>query len=80
MIFYGDKMGVVQFATRLQVLSKDGLPSITITRVAKSEVYSVSIATGTLSVDIVETEAANYSLQPTNIWLKRTPALSFLKK
>jgi hypothetical protein len=72
MIFYGSKMDVVRFATALQLLSKDVWPSITITHLYKSEVYSVSIATDTLSVDTVEKEAQNYSLRPTATLPKNT--------
>jgi hypothetical protein len=67
MIFYGNKMDVVRFATALQLRSASAWQSTTITHLGSSEVYSVFIVTDTLSADIVEKEAQNFSLRPTNI-------------
>lgn len=80
MIYYGNKMDVVAFATALQLLSESAWQSTTITRVAKSGVYSVSIATGTLSEDTVKTTAQNYSLQLTNTSPRNTRGGLSLRK
>lgn len=80
MKFYGPKMDVVQFATALQLHSPDVWQSTTITRVGSSEVYSVSIATGILSEDIVKKEAQIYSLRLTNTSPASTPVSKFLRK
>lgn len=80
MKFYGLKMDVVQFATALQLHSASVWPSITTTRVGKSEVYCVSIVTDILSDDIVKKEAQIYSLQPTNIWSESIPVSKFRRK
>lgn len=80
MKFYGPKMDVVQFATALQLLSESAWQSTMITRVGQSEVYSVSIATGTLSDDIVKKEAQNYSLQLTDTSSGTTPVSRFRRK
>lgn len=75
MIYYGLKMDVVRFATALQLHFGKDLQLTTITKVGSSEVCSVSIVTDTLSAVIVGKEAATYSLQPTNIWLKNIQAI-----
>lgn len=80
MTYYGLKMDVVRFAAKLQVLSNENSLSITITRLGRSGVYSVTIATDTLSAGTVAREAVNYSLLPTNISRETTSALSFLPK
>lgn len=80
MQYYGLKMDAVQFATDLQKHSENAWQSTTITRVARSEVYCVSIAIDGLSVATVETLALTYSLRPTNTWLLNTPAIKSLKK
>lgn len=80
MIFYGSKMGVVGFATALQKLSENAWQSTTITRVGKSEVYSVSTAIDGLSDVIVEEQAMLFSLRPTNTSPVIIPAIRSLKK
>lgn len=65
MIFYGSKMDVVRFATEVQQSLEKDLPLTTITRVGKSEVYSVSIVTDGLSEDTVENLAQTCSLRAT---------------
>jgi len=66
MIFYGNKMAVVGFAFALQKHFGKDSQLTTITRLGKSEAYSVSIVTDTSSAAIVEREAQNFSLQLTN--------------
>lgn len=66
MIFYGNKMDVVRFATALQLLSPDAWLSTTITRVGRSGVYSVSTAIDGLSAGTAVKLARDYSLQDTN--------------
>jgi hypothetical protein len=68
MIYYGLKMDVARFATALQLHFGKDLQLTTITALGGSEVCSVSIVTDTLSESIVKREAANFSLQLTNIW------------
>lgn len=80
MIFFGLKMDVVRFASELQLLSESVWQSTTITRVGKSAVCSVSIATDTLSVSTVEDLATACSLQLTNIWFDDTPAKLSLRR
>lgn len=75
MIYYGLKANVVQFAIDLQVLSENDSQSTTITRVGKSAVYCVSIATATLSVETVETVAQACYLERTNIWSETIRAM-----
>lgn len=80
MIYYGNKMDVVRFATELQLLSNEAWQSTTITRVDTSGAYSVSIATDMLSADTVEKLAQTYSLRPTVICLPSTPVGKFRRK
>ena len=80
MIYYGDKMAVVEFATALQKHSADAWQSTTIMRVGKSEVYSVSIAIGILSVDIVAKEARNFSGRLTSTLPKNTHRVYLSRK
>lgn len=67
MIFYGNKMDCVQFATDLQIALPDAWLSTTITRVGTSGVYSVSTAIDGLSDDTVEKMARTCSLRDTPI-------------
>lgn len=80
MIFYGNKMDAVQFATALQLLSANAWLSTTITRVGTSEVYCVSTAIDGLSDDIVKKLARDYSLQPTNTSSGNTRVTQFQRK
>lgn len=64
MIYYGNKMDVVQFATALQLISPESWLSTIATRVGTSGDYSVSVATDTLSAGTVEKLAQTYSLRP----------------
>lgn len=80
MIFYGSKADVVQFATDLQKLSESAWESTTITRMGTSAAYSVSIATDTLSDDIVKEVAMRYSLRPTTTSDLNTLGGSFPRK
>lgn len=80
MIYYGLKMDVARFATALQLHFGKDLQLTTITRVGSSEVCSVSIVTDTSSVGIVEKEAVNFCLRPTNTWLKNTQVSRFPRK
>lgn len=74
MLYYGLKMDVAKFATALQLHFGKDLDLARITRVGKSDICTVEIVTDTSSVAIVEKEAVTYSLRPTNIWLRNTPA------
>lgn len=67
MNFYGAKMDVARFATALQLRFGKDSQLTTITRVGKSEVYSVLIVTDTLSDATVKAMASTYFLQPTLI-------------
>lgn len=80
MIFYGSKMDVVRFVLELQKHFENGSPSITITRVEKSAVYSVSIVTDGLSEDTVKNLAQSYSLQDTNTSQPNTAAGLFQRE
>jgi len=80
MIYYGLKMDVVRFAAVLQLHFGKDLQLTTITALGSSEVCCVSIATDTLSEDIVKKEAQNFSLQPTNIWSGSIPGGKFRPK
>ena len=80
MIFYGAKMDVVRFATDLQLRFGKDLQLTTITRVGKSEVYSVSTATDTSWAATVKGIASTYSLQPTLILPANTPATPYRRK
>lgn len=62
MKYYGSKTVVAQFVSDLLKSSEIDWPSITITKLVKSEGYSVSIATDTSSEDIVKTLAQIYSV------------------
>lgn len=80
MIYYGAKMDVVQFATKLQLLSEEVWPLITVTKLGSSEVYSVSGVINMLSEDTVEKLAQTYSLRPTNTSPVTIPAIRSLRK
>lgn len=80
MIFYGSKWDVVRFAVEMQRSFEKDLPSITITRVEKSEVYSVYIVIDGLLEDTVEKLAQTYSLRDTNTSQPNTVAISSRKR
>ncbi len=63
MLYCGNKMDVVRFATDLQLRFGKDSQLTTITRVGKSGVYSVFTVTDTLSAATVRTVAQTYSLQ-----------------
>lgn len=65
MLYFGNKMDVVGFATALQLRFGKDSQLTTITRVGKSEDYSVSVVTNSSSEDIVKELAATYFLRPT---------------
>lgn len=74
MKYIGRSKVVVQFVKELLRISNIDLLSITITRQAKSEVCSVSIATDTSSEGIVENLARSYSKLHTSTSPESTPA------
>lgn len=80
MIFYGAKMDVARFATALQLRFGKDSQWTTITRVGKSEVYSVSTAIDTSWDATVKGIASTYSLQLTNIWSGSTRVGPYRKK
>jgi hypothetical protein len=80
MIFYGAKMDVARFATALQLRFGKDSQLTTITRVGKSEVYSVLIVIDMLSAATVKATASTYSLQPTLILPKTISGGRFRKK
>lgn len=63
MIFTGSKKDVAAFVAELLSHSIRNLRSITITRLVKSEDYSVSIAIGMLSADTIVALGSRYSLK-----------------
>ena len=62
MKFYGSKAVVAQFVDDLMNSSNVDWPSITITKLEKSEGYSVSIVTDTSSAGTAENLARIYSV------------------
>jgi hypothetical protein len=65
--YYANRKVAVQFAKELLRLSAADSLSITITKLGKSEVCSVSIVTDTSSAAIVEEMATSYSKLHTSI-------------
>jgi hypothetical protein len=80
MNFYGAKMDVARFATALQLRFGKDSQLTTITRLGKSEVYSVSTVIDTLSDATVKAMASTYSLQLTVISLENTQVTKFPRK
>lgn len=70
--FTGSNKDVARFAKDLLEASNEGLLSITITRLEKSGVCSVCIATSTSSLDTVRLVAQNYSWKVTDTWNENT--------
>jgi hypothetical protein len=80
MNFYGAKMDVARFATALQLRFGKDSQLTTITRVGKSEVYSVLIVTDTLSDATVKAMASTYSLVLTLTLPETIPVGKFRRK
>lgn len=67
MLFSADSHTVVRFAADISLRLRTVSPSITITQLARSEVFFVRIVTDTSSEGIVETVALSYSWLPIDI-------------